>query len=59
MDKFQRKRETVPEGLFEGLTLIDRLQEVRKRRRAFSGRTMDVEALRRRLREEQRRNRDP
>jgi hypothetical protein len=53
------KQATVPDGRFAGSDLADRLRNVRKRRRAFCGRTIDVQALKRRLREGQRRDHDP
>jgi hypothetical protein len=44
-----------PRGTSE---LMERLIAVRKRKRAFAGQAPDAEAIERRLREEQRRERD-
>jgi hypothetical protein len=52
------KQALVPDGRFVGSDLADRLHKVRKRRRAFCGRTMDVQVLRMRLREGQRHDHD-
>ncbi len=48
-----------PDGRFAGTDLAERLRNVRKRRRAFCGRATDVQALKRRLSEEQRHDHDP
>jgi hypothetical protein len=50
------KQAIAPAGRFAGSELADRLHNVRKRRRAFCGRTPDVQVLRRRLREGQQRD---
>ena len=47
------KQSIVPAGRFAGSDLADRLRNVRKRRQAFSGWTMDAQVLKRRLREEE------
>jgi hypothetical protein len=58
VDRSTGKQAIAPSGRFAGSDLADRLHKVRKRRRAFCGRTLDVQVLRRRLREEQRREHD-
>jgi hypothetical protein len=49
----------VPDGRFVGSDLAERMRNVRKRRRAFCGRTIDAQAVKRRLGEGQRRDHDP
>jgi hypothetical protein len=47
MSKPQEKRDTG--GMLEALGLMERLLHVQKRKRAFGGQTVDMEAIRRRL----------
>ena len=58
MGRSTDKKAIAPTGRFAGSDLADRLHNVRKRRRAFCGRTLDVQVLRRRLREGQQRDHD-
>jgi hypothetical protein len=61
MNKSAYTHNTIPDGLLEASTLWsrlwDRLNEVRKRKRAFGGQTVDMRAIQRRLAAEQRRKR--
>jgi hypothetical protein len=51
-------RKTALEALPGGGALLDRLNSVRRRKRAYGGQTVDMEALRRRIEKEKERNRD-
>jgi hypothetical protein len=42
-------------GALGAAVLMDRLNHVRKRKRAFRGQTVDMEAIRKKIEEEQRR----
>ena len=59
MDRSKAEQATVPGGRSVGSDLAERLRNVRRRRRAFCGRRIDMQALRRRLGEGQRRGHDP
>jgi hypothetical protein len=49
----------MPDERFLGSDLAERLRNVRKRRRAFCGRTIDIQAVKKRPGEGQRRDHDP
>jgi hypothetical protein len=53
----ETSREKEPGGLLSASGLVERLIYIRKRKRAFGGQTVDMEALRRRLEAERRRTR--
>lgn len=57
MNQGTRGRAKAPGSVFGASELMDRLLKVRKRKRAFGGQTVDMEAVRRRLAEERRRRR--
>lgn len=51
------KQESTSGGLLGASGLLDRLNQVRKRKRAFGGQSVDMWAIRRRLAAERRRKR--
>jgi hypothetical protein len=56
--KKSKQQQAGLEALPGGSALMDRLNNVRRRKRAYGGQVVDMEALRRRTDREQARNRD-
>lgn len=57
MSRSTSKQETTSWGLLGASALLDRLNQVRKRKRAFGGQAVDMRAIQRRLAAERRRKR--